>query len=102
MPNGLLGDGPGRREWVVTQEPDNPRKVPQPGLRGMRFPVVDRGFVHTELLRYMGLEEAQVEPALAEVVAYRNELSGIGLRWWLGRLPAQMAKRQRNGARAGI
>ena len=46
---------------------------------GFYFPVVDRRFVHTDLLSHLGLEQAKVEPALAEVVAYRNELSRIGL-----------------------
>ena len=45
------------------------------------------GLVYAELLSHLGLEQTEVEPALAEVVAYRNELSRIGLRWWLGRLP---------------
>ena len=45
----------------------------------MDFPVVDGGFIHTELLSDPGLEQTEVEPALAEVVAYRNKLAGIGL-----------------------
>ena len=79
MPEDLLGNGMGRREWIVPEEPDDLGKVPQPGLRGVDFPVVDRGFVHAKLLSDLGLEQPKVKPAFAEVVAYRNELSWIGL-----------------------
>ena len=64
--------------------------------------MVDGGFVYAKLLSHLGLEQAQVQPALAEVVADRNELSGIGLQEWLGRCEAQVATKQRNGACAGI
>ena len=101
MPDNLLGQGPGRREGVVAEELDDLGEVPQPGFCSFRFPVVDGRFIHPDLLSHLGLEQAEIEPVLAEVVAYRNELSWIGLRWWLGRLPAQMAKRQCNGVLTG-
>ena len=63
--------------------------------------MVDGRFIHTDLLSRLGLKEAEVEPAFSEVVAYRNELSGIGLWEWLDRFQSQVAKRQRNGAPAG-
>ena len=84
MPDELFGEGPSCWKGVVAEELNDLGEVPQPGLCGLRFPVVDGGFIHPELLSHLGLEEAEVEPALAEVVAYRNELSGIGLEWWLG------------------
>ena len=40
---------------------------------------MDGCLIHAKLLSHLGLEQAEIEPALAEVVAYRNELSGIGL-----------------------
>ena len=67
------------------------------GFCGLRFPVVDRRFVHTDLLSHLGLEQTEIEPVLAEVVAYRTKLSWIGLWEWLSRFEAQMAIRQRNG-----
>ena len=90
----MVGKGLGWREAVIAEEPDDLVKVPQPRLRGVHFPVVDCGFVNPELLSYLGLEEAEVKPTFAEVVAYRNELSWIGLRLWFGRHPPQMAKGQ--------
>ena len=100
MSDDLLGNGSSGRERVVAEEPDDLGEMPQPWFCGLHFPVVDGGFIHAELLSDLGLEEAEVEPALAEVVPYRNELSRIGLERWLGRLQTQMAKRQRNGAPA--
>ena len=99
-PNDLLGKTTGRWKRVVAEELDDLGKMAQPWFCGSHFPIMNRGLIHPELLSHLGLEQAEVEPAFAEVVAYRNKLSRIGLRWWLGRLPAQMAKRQRNGAPA--
>jgi hypothetical protein len=98
----LSGKGPGRLEGVVAEELDDLGQVPQPGVRGTYLPVVDGGFVHPELLGYLGLEQAKVEPALAEVVAYRNYLLWIGLCEWFGRCEAEVATKQRNGATVGI
>ena len=94
MSNDPLGKGPGRREGVVAEEPDNLGKVPQPRLCGLHFPVVDRGFIHPELLSDLKLEKTEVESALAEVVTCRNKLSGIGLAQWFGRHPAEVTKGQ--------
>ena len=72
MSNDLLGKGPGRWKRVVAEKLDDPGQVPQTGLRGLHFPVVNGGFVHPELLGHLGLEEAKVKPPFAEVVANRN------------------------------
>ena len=79
MSNDPLGKSSGRRNRVVAEEADDPREVPQAGFCGFHFPVVDGGFIHPELLSHLGLEQAEVKSALSEMVAYRNELSGIGL-----------------------
>ena len=101
MPNELFGEGPGRREGVVAKELDDSGEVTQPRLRGVDFPVVDGRFIHLDLLSHLGLEQAEIEPTLSEVVAYRNELARIGLERWLGRFQSQMATRQRNGVPTG-
>jgi hypothetical protein len=72
MPDDLFGKGPSRRKWVVAEELDDLWNMPQPWFCGLRFPVVDGRFVHAELLGPLGLEQNKIEPALAEVVAYRN------------------------------
>ena len=101
VPDDLLGKSLGRWKGIVAEESDDPGEVPQAGLSSLHFPVVDGCFIHAELLGHLGLEQAEIEPTLAEVVAYRNELSRIGLRWWLGRFQSQMATRQRNGVPTG-
>lgn len=72
MPDDLLGKRLGWREGVIPEEPDDSREVPQAGFCGLHFPVVNSGFIHPELLSHLRLEEAEVEPTLAEVVTYRN------------------------------
>ena len=62
---------------------------------------MDGRFVHTELLSHLGLEQAQVKSPFAEVVSYRNYLSWIGLWEWFDCFEAEVATKQRNGARAG-
>ena len=53
--------------------------MPQFRLSPLQFPITNRRFIHTELLGHFGLEKPEVERALAEVIAYRNKLSRIGL-----------------------
>ena len=101
MPNELFGQGRGRREGIVAEECDDLGHGTNPKLCDPRFPVMDGRFIHAELLSHLGLEQAEIEPASAKVVAYRNELSWIGLREWLGRFEAQMATKQRNAALMG-
>ena len=96
----MLGKGLYRREGVVAEELDDLGEEMNPWFGSSLFPVGDGALIHPDLLSHLRLEQPEVKLAFAEVVAYRNELSRIGLRWWLGRLPAQMAKRQRNGAPA--
>ena len=75
----MLGKGLSGREGVAVQELDDFWDMAQSRFRRPHLPVVDGRFVHAELLSDLGLKQAEVEPALAEVVAYRNELSRIGL-----------------------
>jgi hypothetical protein len=79
VPDELLGKSPGRRKRVITQEGDDRGEVADSWLGSGFLPVGDGVFVHAELLSDLELEEAEVEPALAEVVAYRNYLSWIWL-----------------------
>ena len=79
MPDDLLGKATGRWERVVAEEPDDLGEMAQPWFCGSHFPIMNRGLIHPELLSDLGLEQTEVEPALAEVVTDRNELSGIGL-----------------------
>ena len=84
MPDDLLGKGPGKRKGVVAEEFDDLGEEMNPWFDSSLFPVGDSALIHPDLLSDLGLEEAEIEPALAEVVTYRNKLSWIGLERWLG------------------
>jgi hypothetical protein len=63
-------------------------------LSAMPFPVVDRRLIGSDQFSGLGLEQAQIEPTLADVVTERNYLLRICLREWLGGGQAQMTTRQ--------
>ena len=90
------------RKRIIAEEVDDLGEEMNPWFGSSFFPVGDGALIHTDLLSHLELEQAEVEPALAEVVAYRNKLSRIGLRWWLGCFESQVATRQRNGASAAL
>jgi hypothetical protein len=47
--------------------------VTQLRLRGVYFPIMNRGFVHANLLSHLGLEQAEVQPALADMATDSGE-----------------------------
>ncbi len=73
----LLSKSPGRREGVVAEEFDELGEALQCRFCTLRFPVMDRHLIHPKLLSDLGLEEAEVEPALAEVVTDGGQALGI-------------------------
>jgi hypothetical protein len=63
-------------------------------MRHPSLPVVNGRLVHTQVLCHLLLQEAQIKTSFPEVVSDRNELSWIGLLWWLRALEPHIAKCQ--------
>ena len=67
LPNEPFGKCPRLRTRVVSEELDDPRNIPvQGGAAGL--PLYDRVLIHFELVCYIDLSEAEIEPPFLQVL----------------------------------
>jgi len=79
----LFAEGANRRIiWVIAKELDDPGDEIQAWRGSVKLPVAHRLLSDAELVSYLPLKKAQIQPSLSEMVAQRIQLIRIGRQTW--------------------